>query len=93
MGTIISAMIPIFVVVFAALRLRQPVSGRQKLGLAGAFGGIALVALDRDDAAAGLAGTTFSGASLVLLSALTIAVYYVWSVEQANRHGTVTVAA
>ena len=92
-GTIISAMIPIFVVVFAALRLRQPVSGRQKLGLAGAFGGIALVALDRGDAAAGLAGTTFSGASLVLLSALTIAFYYVWSVEQANRHGTVTVAA
>lgn len=92
-GTIISAMIPIFVVIFAALRLRQSVSGLQKLGLAGAFGGIALVALDRGDAGAGLAGTTFWGAALVLLSALTIAFYYVWSVEQANRYGTVTVAA
>ncbi|WP_205965380.1 DMT family transporter [Pseudooceanicola onchidii] len=92
-STIISAMIPIFIVIFAAIRLGQSVSLRQKLGLAGAFGGIALVALDRGGAAAGVIETTLAGAALVLLSALTIAFYYVWSVEQTNRYGTVTVAA
>jgi drug/metabolite transporter (DMT)-like permease len=44
-GTIISATIPVFVVVFAALRLKQPVTGRQQLGLLAAFAGIALVAM------------------------------------------------
>lgn len=92
-STIISALIPIFIVIFAAIRLGQSVSPRQRLGLAAAFGGIALVALDRGDAAAGLGETTLSGAALVLLSALTIAFYYVWSVEQTHRYGTVTVAA
>jgi uncharacterized membrane protein len=36
-GTIISATIPVFVVVFAALRLQQAVSGRQALGLLAAL--------------------------------------------------------
>ena len=49
-GTIISATIPIFVVVFAALRLKQLVPDRQKLGLLAAFAGIALVALGNGDA-------------------------------------------
>lgn len=92
-GTIISATIPVFVVIFAALRLGQSVSTQQKIGLAGAFAGIGLVALDRGEGTASLAGTTLTGAALVLLSAVTIAFYYVWSVEQTRRHGTVTVAA
>ena len=46
-GTIISATIPVFVVLFAALRLKQAVSGRQVLGLLAAFAGIALVAFGK----------------------------------------------
>lgn len=44
-GTIISATIPLFVVVFAALRLRQPVTARQSLGLLIAFAGIDLAVM------------------------------------------------
>jgi len=52
-GTIISATIPVFVVLFAALRLKQAVSGRQALGLLAAFVGIALVALGNGNEDAG----------------------------------------
>lgn len=92
-GTIISATIPIFIVVFAALRLKQPVSGRQALGLLAAFAGIALVAAGRGDAASAASQTSVGGAVLVLLSAITIAFYYVWSVELTEQYGTATVAA
>ncbi|MBN9454951.1 MAG: DMT family transporter [Bosea sp.] len=92
-GTIISATIPIFIVVFAALRLRQSVSRLQALGLLAAFAGIALVATGGDDTAAAASQTTLAGAMLVLLSAVTIAFYYVWSVELSERWGTATVAA
>lgn len=92
-GTIISATIPVFIVVFAALRLKQPVSGRQQLGLLAAFAGIALVALGNEGGTAGLFETSVSGAAWVLLSAVTIAFYYVWSVELTDRYGTAAVAA
>jgi O-acetylserine/cysteine efflux transporter len=92
-ATIISATIPIFVVVFAAARLRQSVSGLQALGLLAAFAGIALVASGRGDAAVATSQTTLAGAALVLLSAVTIAFYYVWSVELTEQYGTATVAA
>jgi O-acetylserine/cysteine efflux transporter len=92
-STIISATIPVFIVLFAALRLGQTVTGLQQLGLAAAFAGIALVAFGQGDGVADLAQTTLTGAALVLLSALTIAFYYVWSVELAARYGTVAVAA
>ncbi|OLL27211.1 EamA family transporter [Burkholderia sp. SRS-W-2-2016] len=91
-GTIISATIPIFIVFFAALRLRQPVSKLQQLGLFAAFAGIALVALGHEGATAN-AQTTVGGAAWVLLSALAIAFYYVWSVELTAAYGTATVAA
>ncbi|MDX3805074.1 DMT family transporter [Bosea thiooxidans] len=92
-ATIISATIPLFVVLFAAMRLRQPVSGLQILGLVAAFIGIALVASDRGDAASAVAQTSLGGAALVLLSAVTIAFYYVWSVELTDQYGTAAVAA
>jgi len=92
-GTIISATIPIFIVFFAALRLKQHVSGWQKLGLLAAFAGIALVAFARGHGAATISETTAAGASCVLLSALAIAFYYVWSVELTSAYGTATVAA
>lgn len=92
-STIISAMIPVFVVIFAALRLGQRVTPIQRIGLAAAFAGIALVALGQNDGAGGMEKTTLAGAALVLLSALTIAFYYVWSVTMTVRHGSVAVAA
>jgi len=92
-GTIISATIPVFVVLFAALRLKQAVSGRQALGLLAAFAGIALVALENgNEATAGLQ-TNVGGAGLMLLSALTIAFYYIWSVELTCMYGAAVVTA
>ena len=91
-GTIISATIPLFIVIFAALRLKQAVSGQQGLGLLAAFVGIALVALGSGESAAG-SRTTLAGVALLLLSALSIAFYYIWSIELTKSHGTATVAA
>lgn len=90
-GTIISATIPVFVVVFAALRLKQPVTGRQQLGLLAAFAGIALVAFGHDEGDA--LQSTVSGVACMLLSAVAIAFYYVWSVELTRDYGTAAVAA
>lgn len=90
-STIVSATIPVFIVILAALRLGQSVSCVQQFGLAAAFAGVALVALGQGDGAGDLAQTTLTGVALVLLSAVTIAFYYVWSVELAARLGTVTV--
>jgi drug/metabolite transporter (DMT)-like permease len=92
-GTIISATIPVFVVVFAALRLKQPVTGRQQLGLFAAFAGIALVALGDGQDATAVLQTSASGVAWMLLSALAIAFYYVWSFELTRAYGTAAVAA
>ncbi len=90
-GTIISATIPVFVVIFAAIRLKQPVSGWQKVGLAAAFAGIGLVAADGD--MSGLFGASAMGVAWMLLSSVAIAFYYVWSVELVRDYGTGAVAA
>lgn len=92
-GTIITATIPVFVVVLAALRLKQPVSGRQKLGLLAAFAGIALVAQGDGQGMADLLGASMIGVAWMLLSALAIAFYFVWSVELSDKYGTVAVTA
>lgn len=92
-GTVISATIPVFVVFFAALRLKQPVSRLQQLGLLAAFAGMALVAFGYGQEGAALQQTTLSGAACLLLSALAIAFYYVWSVELTVEFGAATVAA
>jgi drug/metabolite transporter (DMT)-like permease len=92
-GTIISATIPVFVVIFAALRLRQPVTGWQQLGLLAAFAGIAMVAMGTGPGATDASRTTAMGVAWLLLSALTIAFYYVWSAQLAEEFGTTTVAA
>jgi O-acetylserine/cysteine efflux transporter len=91
-STIVSATIPLFIVLLAALRLGQSVSRVQQLGLAAAFAGVALVALGQGNESGDAARTTLTGVALILLSAVTIAFYYVWSVELALRFGTVTVA-
>jgi O-acetylserine/cysteine efflux transporter len=92
-ATIISATIPVFIVLFAALRLKQSVTGRQKLGLLAAFAGIVVVALGDGNGLDDLLGSSAIGAAWVLLSAITIAFYYVWSVELTRQYGTATVAA
>jgi len=92
-GTIISATIPVFVVIFAALRLHQPVTGSQKIGIAAAFAGITLVALGSGSGAADSSSTTFVGAVWMVVSALAIAFYYVWSAQLTEEFGTLAVAA
>lgn len=92
-GTIVSATIPLFIVIFAAMRLGQHVSRWQSLGLLVAFAGIALVALGNTETASATTVTTLPGVGWVLLSSVAIAFYYVWSVELTQAHGTATVAA
>lgn len=92
-GTIISATIPIFIVIFAAIRLKQPVTTRQWFGLVTAFAGIALVAVGSGADTDGMAGTTAGGVAWMLVSAVAIAFYYVWSAELTGKYGTLPVAA
>lgn len=92
-GTIISATIPVFVVIFAAIRLKQAVTGRQWVGLGAAFAGIALVAVGTGSGADDASTTTAAGVAWMLLSAVAIAFYYIWSAELAEKYGTVPVAA
>ncbi|MDX8534743.1 DMT family transporter [Mesorhizobium sp. VK25A] len=92
-GTIISATIPIFIVIFAAIRLNQPVTGRQWFGLLAAFAGIALVAIGSGSGADDLSKTTLVGVVWMLVSAVAIAFYYIWSAQLTAKHGTLPVAA
>lgn len=92
-GTIISATIPVFVVIFAALRLKQRVTRRQWLGLIAAFIGIGFVAFGQGADSDPAARSTIAGALWMLVSAASIAFYYVWSVELTRDHGTPAVAA
>lgn len=92
-GTIISATIPIFVVVFAAIRLHQPVTGRQWIGLFAAFCGIALVAAGSGSDADDMTTTTLTGVAWMLVSAVIIAFYFIWSAELAEKYGALPVAA
>jgi len=96
-ATVISALIPVLVVAIGAVRLRQPLSGRQALGLAVAFAGVALVATGdprRLASLASLAGTDRGrGDALMVLSAVAVALYYVLSVPLVTRYSVVTVAA
>jgi drug/metabolite transporter (DMT)-like permease len=92
-GAILSATIPVFVVAFAALRLRQTVTPRQLLGLLAAFAGIALVAIAPGGETAPVQQSTVGGIVWMLLSSVAIAFYYVWSAELTRDYGTPAVAA
>ncbi|HKV43331.1 MAG TPA: DMT family transporter [bacterium] len=93
-ATVISATIPILVVVFARVRLRQLIAPRQGLGFAVALGGVALVATgDPRHLMAALTSRALGGEALVLFSAVAIALYYVLSVELVARYSVVTIAA
>ncbi|HLW59337.1 MAG TPA: DMT family transporter [bacterium] len=93
-ATVISATIPILVVVFARIRLRQAIALRQGLGFAVALGGVALVATgDPRHLMPLLTSRALGGEALVLFSAVTIALYYVMSVELVGRYSVITIAA
>ncbi len=73
-ATVISATIPIFVVVFAVLRLRQAIRTRQALGLLLAFAGVGLVATGGPGGlATALQTQAAAGNALMLVSALSTA--------------------
>ncbi|MFT3673512.1 DMT family transporter [Aestuariivirga sp.] len=92
-ATILSATIPIFMVILAAIRLKQPVTPLQWGGLIAAFLGIALVAIGSDAGAGDMSKTTPSGILWMLVSAVGIAKYYIWSKELSDRYGLMPVAA
>jgi O-acetylserine/cysteine efflux transporter len=93
-ATVISATIPLLVVVLAAIRLHQPIRARQAVGLGTAFGGVILVATGDPRRVPDLLRTPAAGGdALMLLSALAVALYYVLSVELVERYTVTAVAA
>jgi drug/metabolite transporter (DMT)-like permease len=89
----IAAIIPIFVVLFGALRLHQAIAARHMAGLFAAFGGIALIALARRDGFAAASALAFLGDLGVLISAAVIALYYVLCTELTKTLGVMAVGA
>jgi drug/metabolite transporter (DMT)-like permease len=92
-ATILSATIPIFMVILAAIRFKQPVTVIQWSGLAAAFFGIALVAVGSESGVDDMSRTTLPGIIWMLVSAIGIATYYIWSAELTNRYGLMPVAS
>lgn len=92
-ATILSATIPLFIVILAAVRFRQAVTPLQWSGLLAAFFGIALVAVGSGPGIDDMSRTTVSGVVLMLISAVGIAIYYIWSAELTEKYGLMPVAA
>jgi len=92
-ATTLSATIPLFIVILAAIRFRQPVTPLQWSGLLAAFVGIALVAIGSGPGVDDMSRTTVSGVVLMLVSAVGIAIYYIWSAELTEKYGLMPVAA
>lgn len=92
-ATILSATIPIFMVILAAIRFKQPVTPLQWGGLIIAFFGIALVAMGSGSGTDDMSRTTASGVAWMLVSAVGIAAYYIWSKELSDAYGLMPVAA
>lgn len=92
-ATILSATIPLFMVILAAIRFKQAVTPVQWSGLLVAFFGIALVAVGSGPGVDEMSRTTTTGVMLMLLSAIGIAIYYIWSAELTAQYGLLPVAA
>lgn len=92
-GTIINAMIPIFVVVLAGWRLRQRLRMPHAVGLALALGGIAIAVTVGQGGSLDLSRTALTGDALLLVSAISIALYYVLSAEFTLRFPVLVVAS
>lgn len=92
-ATIISATIPIFVVVLAGWRLRQRLRIVHGLGLVLALTGVGVAVTGGRGASSGAAASALIGDVLMLVSAVSIAFYYVLSVELTQRYSVAIVAA
>lgn len=92
-ATILSATIPLFMVILAAIRLNQSVTPVQWTGLLAAFVGIALVAVGSGSGVDDMYKTTPAGVAWMLVSAVGIASYYIWSAELTEKYGLLPVAA
>jgi drug/metabolite transporter (DMT)-like permease len=89
-ATVLSALIPLLVVVFAVVRLRQPVRPAHVAGLLLAIVGVALVA---GGGPASPGGGGFAGEALMLVSAVAVALSYVMMAELTAAHGAAVVSA
>jgi drug/metabolite transporter (DMT)-like permease len=76
-GALITSATPAFIVVFAAWILRERATGRQWLGLALATGGVLIVSLLGDQSATETATQPLLGNLLLILAAITWALYSV----------------
>jgi O-acetylserine/cysteine efflux transporter len=93
-ATVISALIPLFVVALAVIRLHQTIGVRHVIGLVMAFAGIGLVATGNPGHLSTLLRTPEAGGdAMMLLSGLAIALYYVLSLELIDRYSILTVTA
>ncbi len=92
-ATIITASIPIFVVLLAGWRLRQRLRAVHGLGLILALAGVAVVATGGAESSPGAAASALTGVVLMLVSAVCIALYYVLSAELTRHYPVSTVAA
>lgn len=72
---------------------RSICGGRTWVGLVAAFGGIALVAIGSGSGVDDLSKTTVIGVAWMLVSAVAIAFYYIWSAELTEKYGALPVAA
>lgn len=89
-ATIISALIPLLVVVFAVLRLGQRIRPAHVVGIVLGIAGVALVAGGGPGAGR---GEGLAGDALVLVSAVSIALSYVLLAELAGTLGAAAVSA
>jgi O-acetylserine/cysteine efflux transporter len=93
-ATVISATIPILVVILAGWRLRQPLRAAHVAGLGVALTGIAVVAARGEILSFGIQpASALAGDALMLLSTVSVALYYVLSAELTQRYPVSTVAA
>jgi len=88
-ATIISALIPLLVVVFAVIRLRQRLRAVHVLGLLLAMAGVAFVA----GGGPAPPGSGLIGEALMLVSSVAVALSYVLMAELAAVHGAAVVSA
>jgi O-acetylserine/cysteine efflux transporter len=92
-ATIISATIPIFVVLLAGWRLRQRLRPVHGLGLALALAGVAMAVTGGQGTSPRLSGSALAGDVLMLVSSVSIALFYVLSAELTQRYPVSVVAA
>ena len=86
-ATMLSATSPMFIAIFAAIFLGQPIRPRHLGGMAIALAGVIIVAWSDDTA-----GATLLGNLIVLCSTASIAAYYVLATRLIARHGVITTA-